>query len=307
MWKIAAQAVSEHPWTGCGWNSVPAAYGQAQENYFAAGNYTATEELVAGAPEYVFNEYLQVAIAWGIPVLCIGLLILGGSMYIGHKQGIYGLCGALLSLAVFAFSSYPLQFPAFVSALIILVLACGIRVLPLEKVWPRILFTVLLLIGSYGCFCKYQQKSKTVEACKQWTKSRMFYHSGAYRQAVESYAEIQKEMKGNARFMFEYGHALHKLHEPELSNKVLKEALKVSGDPMILNIIGKNEQDMKHYDSAEYWFMRAVHRLPGRIYPYYLLANLYADPFFIGVTNWSGWYRRYWRKNRKFSLPLSSR
>ena len=108
----------------------------------------------------------------------------------------------------------------------------------------------------------------------------MFYHSGAYQQAVESYAEIQKEMKGNARFMFEYGHALHKLHEPELSNKVLKEALKVSGDPMILNIIGKKEQDMKHYDSAEYWFMRAVHRLPGRIYPYYLLANLYADPFF---------------------------
>lgn len=280
LWKIAVRAVNEHPWTGCGWNSVPAAYGQAQENYFAAGNYTATEELVAGAPEYVFNEYLQVAIAWGIPVLCIGLLILSGSMYIGHKQGIYGLCGALLSLAVFAFSSYPLQFPAFVSALIILVLACGIRVLPLEKVWPRILFTVLLLIGSYGCFCKYQQKSKTVEACKQWTKSRMFYHSGAYRQAVESYAEIQKEMRENARFMFEYGHALHKLHEPELSNKVLKEALKVSGDPMILNIIGKNEQEMKHYESAEYWFMRAVHRLPGRIYPYYLLSNLYADPSF---------------------------
>lgn len=280
LWKIAARAVNEHPWTGSGWNSVPAAYGQAQENYFAACNYTATEELVAGAPEYVFNEYLQVAIAWGIPVLCIGLLILGGSMYTGHKQGIYGLCGALLSLAVFAFSSYPLQFPAFVSALIILVLACSIRVLPLEKVWPRILFTVLLLIGSYGCFCKYQQKSKTVAACKQWTKSRMFYQSGAYRQAVESYAEIQEEMRGNARFLFEYGHALHKLHEPELSNKVLKEALKVSGDPMILNVIGKNEQEMKHYEIAEYWFMRAVHRLPGRIYPYYLLANLYADPSF---------------------------
>ncbi len=96
LWKIAARAVNEHPWTGSGWNSVPAAYGQAQENYFAAGNYTATEELVAGASEYVFNEYLQAAIAWGIPVLCIGLLIVGGSMYIGHKQGVYGLCGALL-------------------------------------------------------------------------------------------------------------------------------------------------------------------------------------------------------------------
>lgn len=280
MWKIAAHAVSEHPWAGCGWNSVPAAYGQAQEDYFATGDYTVTEELVAGAPEYVFNEYLQVAIAWGVPVLCFGLLIMGGSMYIGHKQGIYGLCGALLSLMVFAFSSYPLQFPAFVSALVILVLACGIRVLPLEKGWFRLLFTILLLVGSYGCFYNYQQKSKVVSACKQWTKSRMFYQSGAYRQAVECYAEIQKEMVGNARFMFEYGHALHKLHEPELSNRVLKEALKVSGDPMILNVIGKNEQEMKHYASAEQWFMRAVHRLPGRIYPYYLLANLYAEPDF---------------------------
>ena len=186
--------------------------------------------------------------------------------------------------------------------MIILVLACGIRVLPIEKVWPRILFTVLLLIGSYGCFCKYQQKSKTVEACKQWTKSRMFYHSGAYQQAVESYAEIQKEMKGNARFMFEYGHALHKLHEPELSNKVLKEALKVSGDPMILNIIGKNEQDMKHYDSAEYSIGCPEGFILIIFWPIYMRIR-----FFIGVTNWSGWYRRYWRKNRKFNLPLSSR
>lgn len=281
MWKIAIRAVCERPWTGYGWNSVPVAYGQAQEDYFAAGNYTATEELVAGAPEYVFNEYLQAAIAWGIPVLCIGLLIIGGSMYAGHKQGIYGLCSAILSLAVFAFSSYPLQFPAFVSALVMLVFACGIRVLPLQKVWFRFVFAVLLLAGSYGCFRQYQQKRKTAEVCRQWNKSRVFYQSGAYLQAIESYAEIYEDMKWNARYMFEYGHALHKLHQPEASNVVLKEALKVSGDPMILNIIGKNEQEMKNYESAEHWLMRAVHRLPGRIYPYYLLANLYAEPDFF--------------------------
>lgn len=281
MWKIAMRAVCERPWTGYGWNSVPVAYGQAQEDYFAAGNYTATEELVAGAPEYVFNEYLQAAIAWGIPALCIGLLIIGGSMYAGHKQGIYGLCSAILSLAVFAFSSYPLQFPAFVSALVMLVFACGIRVLPLQKVWFRFVFAILLLAGSYGCFRQYQQKRKTAEVCRQWNKSRVFYQSEAYLQAIESYAEIYEDMKWNARFMFEYGHALHKLHQPEASNAVLKEALKVSGDPMILNIIGKNEQEMKNYESAEHWLMRAVHRLPGRIYPYYLLANLYAEPDFF--------------------------
>jgi len=28
---------------------------------------------------------------------------------------------------------------------------------------------------------------------------------------------------------------------------------------------------------AEHWFIRSTHRLPNRIYPYYLLAKLYAE------------------------------
>ena len=76
MWKVAARAVCERPWTVYGWESVAGAYGDAQEAYFANGDYTATEAHVAGSPEYVFNEYLQVAMAWGVPVLVICLLVL---------------------------------------------------------------------------------------------------------------------------------------------------------------------------------------------------------------------------------------
>lgn len=280
IWKIAARTVTGHPWTGVGWGSVAAAYGQEQEAYFAVGDYTLAEELVAGTPEYVFNEYLQVAVAWGIPTLCVGLLILGSCWMAGHRQRLYGLCGALLALAVFAFSSYPLQFPAFVSTLSALALACVIQRLPLEKSGFRLGFAVLWCVGCVSCYHAFRQKSRAVAACRQWNRSRMLYQSGAYRQAAESYADIREEMGTNARFLFEYGHALHKLHESEASNKVLEEALKVSGDPMILNVMGKNEQEMGHYDRAEHYFVRAVHRLPGRIYPYYLLAHLYADPAF---------------------------
>ena len=31
------------------------------------------------------------------------------------------------------------------------------------------------------------------------------------------------------------------------------------------------------YEEAEEWFIRSTHRLPNRIYPYYLLAKLYAE------------------------------
>ncbi|MBO5191946.1 MAG: O-antigen ligase family protein, partial [Bacteroides sp.] len=91
MWKVAARAVCERPWTGYGWESVAGAYGDAQEAYFANGDYTATEAHVAGSPEYVFNEYLQVAMAWGVPVLVICLLVLVGGWCIAHRRKQYGL------------------------------------------------------------------------------------------------------------------------------------------------------------------------------------------------------------------------
>lgn len=46
---------------------------------------------------------------------------------------------------------------------------------------------------------------------------------------------------------------------------------------MVLNIIGKNYQGKKEYEKAEAYLIRSTHRLPGRIYPYYLLAKLYEE------------------------------
>ena len=277
MWKVAAHAVCEAPWTGYGWDNVAGAYGDAQEAYFAAGGHTATEEHVAGSPEYVFNEYLQVAMAWGVPVLLIGLLVTGGCWYMGHRSKQYGLCGALLSFGVFAFSSYPLQFPLFVFTFILLITGCAVSGLPMQKTWCKVTVpTVLLAIAVIGgrTYGNYRERKETEE---EWERYRILYQSGAYTQAVESYAEHYGEMKHHARFLFEYGHALHKLHRNEESNEVLQQALKVSSDPMILNIIGKNHQEMKRYEEAEQWLLRSTHRLPGRIYPYYLLAKLYAE------------------------------
>ena len=56
MWKITCQAIMNHPWGSD--KGFVSAYGEAQENYFAQGNYAEWEERVAGSPEYAFNEYL---------------------------------------------------------------------------------------------------------------------------------------------------------------------------------------------------------------------------------------------------------
>lgn len=80
--------------------------------------------------------------------------------------------------------------------------------------------------------------------------------------------------------IFKKIHSLHKSLFYNESNKYLEEACWHSTDPMVLNIMGENYQELHNYEQAENLFKRAIHRLPGRIYPYYLLTNLYAEPDF---------------------------
>ena len=148
------------------------------------------------------------------------------------------------------------------------------KLFPIGALFPVALCWAVGVYGGYVYFTRVQER----EAVKnRWQRVRMFYHSGAYTEAVESYKPFHEGMKWNARYLFELGHACHKTGNHEESNRYLKEALKVSSDPMILNIIGKNCQGEKLYQEAEHYLLRSVSRLPGRIYPYYLLFKLYDE------------------------------
>lgn len=95
MWKVAASAVGDLPATGVGWDNVAGIYGEAQERYFASGAGSPAEILVADAPEYVFNEYLQVAIAFGI-VSAVGMtLLLTGALHQPCPPGLTAMPGPL--------------------------------------------------------------------------------------------------------------------------------------------------------------------------------------------------------------------
>ena len=235
MWKIAFTEVIV-PWNGVGWEYVAGAYGMGQERYFASGKGTEQEERVAGAPEYVFNEYLQVGLAWGMHTMFGIVFLVIVCLKWGHVSRQYGVCGGLMSLSVFAFSSYPFQFMEFILAFLALLVACAMGY---RKKWVGALALVLGIgIGAYLADNRPQK---------------------------------------NARQMFEQAHALHKAGKWWASTELLKETMKVSSDAMVLNIIGKNFQAMGQPKVAEHWYVRSTHRLPNRIYPYYLLAKLYAE------------------------------
>ena len=259
--------------TGHGIGSFAGAYGEAQEKYFAEGNYAEWEEQVAGSPEYAFNEYLRCAVEVGILMTICLLSAILICLLAGWQKQRWGVCGAILSLLIFSFSSYPLQIPVFIVTFVCLLVACMIGRSPVR--WG--LFAVAVLLT--GCWSSLRSVYR-YDACREWTNVRILYHTGAYEQAAAAYTKLFPLLRDRAAFLFEYGHCLHKQGKGDESNRVLKVALKRSSDPMILNIMGKNCQQKGDYQAAEAYYIRAIHRLPGRIYPYYLLAKLYAEPGF---------------------------
>ncbi|WP_301087973.1 O-antigen ligase family protein [Bacteroides acidifaciens] len=272
MWKISSMAIAESPVIGHGTGNFVSAYGRAQENYFANGEFSETEELVAGSPEYAFNEYLQVAMEYGIPFLLVVSLVIAFCLWKGSSEGRIGICGGVISFLVFSFSSYPMQIPGFAVTFYLLLAACAIG---RSKVILFLFISMMALLGTY------YWKNNQYAACKDWYRSKMLYNIGAYQSAKEDYGKLYPELANRGAFLFEYGYSLHKLKEYDNSTRILEEAMTHSNDPMILNIIGKNYQALGDYEKAEEYLIRSTHRLPGRIYPYYLLAKLYAEPQYL--------------------------
>lgn len=272
LWKITCQAIVNHPW-GCD-KGFAFAYGEAQEAYFAKGDYAEWEERVAGSPEYAFNEYLELTLTQG-PAICIMLIVITfACLWAGTQFRRYGVCGAIVTLLVFSFSSYPMHLPAFIVAYVCLLLACGIG----DIIAKPVILSACLIIWTGGFHDKWQREK---DACRDWVNARILYHAGAYTAANTAYDKLYPQLREKGTFLFEYGHSLHKAGFYNESNKYLDKALVYCADPMILNVIGKNYQALRCYNWAEELLLASVHRLPGRIYPYYLLAKLYVEPEFL--------------------------
>lgn len=283
MWKMTCRAIAESPWIGIGRLRFAEAYSQAQMQYFSAGGYEPWEERVAGSPEYAFNEYLELLLAGGIFLLTNVLLAVVLAWKLGKAHS-WGLRAGLLVVLVFAFSSYPLHVPGFFVAAVVLVsvLIAPARMVPAAFV----AFGLVLLLGPLPG--RWQQRK---EACKEWAVANMLYRTGAYRAAVKAYGPLRDVFRWEGRFLYEYGYCLYKIEQNKLAYSMLMDSTDFLTDPMPYNVIGqlfmqyadKQEGDFAtvNYMEAENYLQMAADLLPGRIYPYYLQAKLYARPRFL--------------------------
>jgi O-antigen ligase len=288
-WKISFQTIAKHPF-GVGLGNFPSAYGETQIVYFASGQATETEQLVAGNPEYGFNEYLQIAVESGIiaVLLFVGIIVLAVRNTVKAKN--WGVLGSLTALLVFAFFSYPFSVLPFLIVFVFL-LAIGQRQADTLNLRhrPVILLALCCLLVTAACLWK---QYSVYQAYRQWKTNQIYYHVGLYKDTAESYETLYPYLNDQIRFLFEYAQCLSKagLNDRQRiktparcdsllnkSNEVLHRAMQISCDPMLYNIMGKNCQAIKRYSEAEACYIQASLIVPNRLYPWYLLTKLYDE------------------------------
>ena len=284
MWKVTGKAIAGQPLAGTGLGGFPAAYAEAQGEYFATGTATGQEKQVAGCPEYAFNEYLQIGLEQGIGGLIVFVLWLGSMGYYGIRNRQHGAVGGVLALAVFAVSSYPLQLPSFWMILVFLGAICVTKdgtqarssALSVSSAYP---ITIISLL-SLASVCLFILQKGQYEVYKRWGRMQMVYNNKAYESVSEDYKDLHDKLKHKPEFLFEEAQCLSKTGRYAEAIRVLERAKRLSGDPMIRYMIAKNRQATGDYREAERELLHAIGILPERLYPYYLLAKLYAEPTF---------------------------
>ena len=287
LWKVTGQAIIEQPWTGTGLGGFPTAYAEAQAAYFSSGNASETEMMVAGCPEYGFNEFLQIGLEQGFVGLMVFVLLLGYSLFRGVKNKQAGAAGGILALMVFSLGSYPLQLPEFWVVLVVLMgviesSSIAIDTPPTLSPAGRKILSVTVIGGmAICCGWLFRQQKGYYQGYKKWNTLKMLYNSKAYEAAADGYEELVPLMGHKPELLFEAAQCLSKTGQFADANRLLERAMLLSGDPMIHYMAAKNEQSQGNYQKAENLLLHAIEILPERIYPYYLLTKLYAEEAFF--------------------------
>ena len=275
IWKNTCTAISDAPLFGHGPGSFPMVYGKAQAEYFTKGKYTETEERVAGSPEYAFNEVLQSGVEGGIILILLGSAFFFVNFNARYTKGNKAYRSALITAFCFSLFSYPLQILP-VAMLLLLIASINVdgeSAKSTKRIIP--LLSSIIMCLSLGVIYTLRNTNNYQE---YWYKSDILYANKDYKEASKGYEMLYNQFKHNPNFLFTYAKSLIAQKEYFKADRILKRLQKVSCSPMSYCVQGNNYLEIKDYKKAEKAYLEAQSLLPGRIYPYYLLAKLYAIP-----------------------------
>jgi O-antigen ligase len=288
--------IADKPLTGHGSGGFAANYMHCQAAFFAQ-NPEAPQAWQAGDNHYAFNEYLRHAAEYGLAGLGLMLVLLvvaftakpAKNMESNRAEGsplILPARAALLSVAVFALTSYPSDILP-ITIVAVWALATIARETSAVKQTKRGIKTRLnlalfpkaaaLVLAGFLLATMPGYINPQTTALKTWDRAFMLYGMGSYIQSIEAYAKIWTELQNNGAYLTNYGKALSMAGQHPDAIEILLRAAQTQPSTVVYTALGDSHKALGQTNEAEAAYLYAWHMAPARFYPQYLLALLYDE------------------------------
>lgn len=285
IWKITSQMIQDHPITGIGFGRFDVEYNRYQGNYFARGEGTEKEAMLAGNVGHAHNEFLHILAETGIVgfsfvMICLWFILIKVKLdarlpFYSHMVALKGSMMAVLTSSLFAFPLHIAPTLTNFIATIILFLSISHQQL-LEKVFSssnRIIATTSLVLV-VGLWIGHQhfanQKLQT-----QWNRAIGHTVMAEFDDANRIYETLYPKMKQDGKFLFMYGGLLSVQGEYEKANIQLKSAESTYSDPNLFVLLGTNYESLGDHQKAISYFRTSWHIIPHKFYPLYRMMQTY--------------------------------
>lgn len=282
IWQNTVSAYWKTPLFGVGIDGFERAFAGAQHDYFEKEKVLEQDNRhveMAGVVESAFNEPLALFLLLG----AVGGVLAAMVLFFKLQRLTAYSCVAV-ALLVASFFSYTFYIPS-----IAIVFLFAVAQLPDRRVRGGRYVNVLMfgMIGVVVLYFNFREYGNRW-AYREWKKRAVYYTQEDYESAIDDYERLYPILKYNFKFLFEYGHSLHKVGRYEESNIILKRGTRYSADPMFWNIAGNNYLALKQYDQGMTAYLRAYYTCPNRVYPLYLLTKLETERGDTTMMNYYG-------------------
>lgn len=273
IWTVCMEMIKEKPWFGWGFDGYIAQYMNYQADYMNA-NPKSPFILLAGETQNPFNEFLHIAILYGVPCAAVftGMIIF---LVWFIKSRVNAFKSILLStvcvLIVWCFFSYPFNI-SFVWLIILFVILCLVPN-EIHLYRPKIYVSMALVLST--CSLYLLGASATHDFRRLYVQESSIHWN--YNQIVETYESMYSDYHEDFNFLYNYGALLHLHGDYSRSLKVFQQGTKYLSDYNMMLLMGDDYQKLERYEEAIACYKRAGEMIPSRYLPLYYQMKLYQE------------------------------
>ncbi len=277
IWQCTGQLISRSPVFGSRGNGFIAHYMNEQADYFTK-HPDSRFVMLADNVRHPFNEYLKWMVDYGIVGVFLTIFLIAVPLYYSRKDlslEIVVIRLSLLSIAICASFSYPLNYP-FIRLIVVMLLAFALADTQKKGI---LVANNLLAKGMITLFSLGLLSATIYQAFyeRAWHKIAPKSLRGETRQMLPRYKLLYTHLRHKDLFLYNYAAELNVVGHYEESLQITYECEKLWADYDLQMLMADNCLQLQQYTETENHLKKAAAMCPVKFMPLYQLTEFYLE------------------------------